>query len=779
MERNRRIRVLLYVPGLELGGAERYLERIACGLDPERFEPVVGWCNLWGPVGERLQAAGIAVHRFAFKSPATQTEAAGQIRELAPDIFHSFSYSQHANDVLAAEAAGVPTIVSTRINMRDFDTTGKVRDWEFVRNRRTHHVTAVSEAVADLCAAVEGVPRAEITVIHGGVEIPLDYSASDALRRELQLDGEVPLVGYVGNYRFRKAHDLLLRAFQRVRETGVEAHLVCCGTDVHGVKATAQTLAKELGVERAVTLLDTRMNVDSFYRALDVYTHPSLSEGFSNAIVEAMAYGLPVVAAAVGGTPEAVTDGVTGVLVNRDDPEALAAAIGALLRDPQRRKVMGMAGRERAKANFSVRGMIAKHEQLYEELLSSQVGRPDRQDPDRQNRGRRSASAAPVEAGCTAAPGERIRILYHLDYLWAGGLEKKAAALILGLDRRRFDPMVSWGRKFGVVGMQLRERGVPVMQINPQVLSEKAFLVGQIRDIRPHIFHSFSCNQDATDVSLAAAAGVPVILTNRGSTRHWNESGQMQEWEIERNRATRKIIACSHAVAAICARVECVPLHEISVIYNGVKEPDLTTSLPSIRDQLKIKKTAPVIGYTATYRSLKAHEILLRTFQQVNALYPESHLICCGEEYDGTKQALQSLAAELNLRNISLFGRQENMDAVYRGLDIYAHPSLSEGFSNSILEAMAHGLPVVASAVGGNAEAVVDGVTGMLVPAGDAKAMAQAITVLVRDASMRKQLGDAGRLRAVERFSLAAMVSAYQDIYEEVLAAEVLAAKVS
>jgi glycosyltransferase involved in cell wall biosynthesis len=126
-------------------------------------------------------------------------------------------------------------------------------------------------------------------------------------------------------------------------------------------------LVGELGLESNVALLPSRSDVSSIYRGLDLYVHPSCNEGFSNSILEAMSHALPVVATRVGGTPEAVVHGVAGLLVPKDDVDALSTAILEMLSNPERARKFGEAGRQRVAFCFTVDRMVEAYARLYEE----------------------------------------------------------------------------------------------------------------------------------------------------------------------------------------------------------------------------------------------------------------------------------------------------------------------------------------------------------------------------------------------------------------------------
>jgi glycosyltransferase involved in cell wall biosynthesis len=355
---------MLYVRGFQEGGAEKQVERLTYGLGRNRFQIAVGYSDPWGPVGDRLQAAGIPVLQIPARD---QAKAECVIRASAPDIFHSFTH-QDAVDIAAAAAAGVPAIAASRVNVRWWDERLEVRHWERVRNRMTHRITAVSQAAAALCEEVESVERRNIVVIHNGVAIPDLKCPGANIRDELGLSPKIQLIGYVANYRPAKDHETLLRSFRLVIGRRPGTHLVCCGLASPETRLRLAGLARELGIEPRVSLLESRSAVDTVYRGLDLYVHSSRFEGFSNSLLEAMAHALPVVATDAGGTPEAVVDGVTGMLAPRGQPEALADAVVAMLSDSGRRKQFGQAGRARAERYFSVGTMVEAYARFYAEL---------------------------------------------------------------------------------------------------------------------------------------------------------------------------------------------------------------------------------------------------------------------------------------------------------------------------------------------------------------------------------------------------------------------------
>jgi glycosyltransferase involved in cell wall biosynthesis len=367
-----RARILYYVPSFEVGGTEKNVHDLALGLPRDRFDPVVIWSCYWGPLGDNLRNAGVPVHHFPLNRATGLAEAVSGIREIQPDIFHSFSYRKDDRDVRAAGEAGVPTILTSRGDLRFWDRLQTVQEWENFRNQRTHRITVCSKAIASRVQEVEGVPSSKIRVIHNGVSLPVQDSAATTLREDLGIAADAPLIGYVGNYRNEKGHETLLQAFRRVLDVQPSARLVCCGGSHPGVKQRVEATASELGLDGRAFLLDLQLDVARVYRAINLYVHPSDTEGFSNALLEGMSHGLAIIATRAGGNPEAIQDGETGLLVSPGDSVGLAAAILSLLNNPVFGATLGRAAQDRVQRQFQFHHMLSGYTRLYEEELGRQ-----------------------------------------------------------------------------------------------------------------------------------------------------------------------------------------------------------------------------------------------------------------------------------------------------------------------------------------------------------------------------------------------------------------------
>ena len=240
--------------------------------------------------------------------------------------------------------------------------------------RLADRVVAPSRATAAELEADYG--AAAVTVIPNGIA-PVPVSPSPAGRdraRPLRAEAESrggPVVLYAGRLRTRKAVAVLLEAFARMWRDHPGAVLVVAGDGEQRPALEAQ--ARRLGIDRAVRFAGARPRdaMAAEYAAADVFCLPSLYEGFPLAILEAMAAGLPVVATAVAGVPEAVADGVTGRLVPPEDADALARALAELAADRERARRMGEAGRRRIEADFDISTVAGAYLELWRGLLDA------------------------------------------------------------------------------------------------------------------------------------------------------------------------------------------------------------------------------------------------------------------------------------------------------------------------------------------------------------------------------------------------------------------------
>lgn len=273
-------------------------------------------------------------------------------------------------------------------------------------------------------------------------------------------------------------------------------------------------------------------------------------------------------------------------------------------------------------------------------------------------------------------------------------------------------------------------------------------------------------------LSRRLSASPPILFTEHG--RHYPD-----ERKTKRAWANRWLLKPTDRVSAVGQFVkqalidnEGIAEGRIEVIYNGI-DPDAfppadTNARARARELIGVDDDAPLIMQVARFHPVKDHELSVRAFKQVVAHMPAARLCLVGD--GGERPAIEALAAELGIHDQLMFlGVREDVSDLLPGADVFMLSSKSEGVSVTLLEAMATGLPIVATDVGGNAEVVEHDVTGLLSPREDDKALAENLVSLIRDPARRGAFGRAGRSRLLETFTQDRMHRQYAELYGRIL----------
>jgi sugar transferase (PEP-CTERM/EpsH1 system associated) len=371
------IRIMHFVDGLGNGGLENGLVNLIDRLDSDRFEHVVCAIRRLGPSADRLPQDRVRVMCLGKKSTDSRVHFAAlvrAIREARPEIVHSRNWGA-VEAVMAGRWAGTRGVVHSEHGLEG-DANAK-EPWRRRLFRRcafelAHHVASVSYQLRDLHARRTGFAAHRISVIHNGVDgrrFRRDAETRVQVRRELGISADEFCIGSVGNLLPVKDHMTLLEAFDRVAGSFQACRLVLFGEGSERSRLEAFADAHPEWRER-VSFLGSNPRVAEMLNALDVYVLPSISEGISNSLLEAMATGLPVVAAATGGNPEVIVDGESGLLFPVGDAEGLAKILLDLHAKQDLRAQLGQGALRRVSENFSIDSMVRNYAQMYESLVS-------------------------------------------------------------------------------------------------------------------------------------------------------------------------------------------------------------------------------------------------------------------------------------------------------------------------------------------------------------------------------------------------------------------------
>ncbi len=359
-----------------------------------------------------------------------------------------------------------------------------------------------------------------------------------------------------------------------------------------------------------------------------------------------------------------------------------------------------------------------------------------------------------------------LHIVHVVNSLGVGGTENGVVNLVNGLADRFRHTVVTLTPTITLAARL--PAGTPVHTldkrpgVDPRTIGRLAAL---LRRLRPDIVHSRNW---ATFGAVVAArlAGVRTVVHGE----HGRDAGDpdglhpRRRWRRRLAPLVSRFVTVSDDLRRWLVEHVGVPTAKVTRIYNGVDTSRFFPVDTSGRRWLAGSgPDEPVVGTVGRLDPVKDHAGLIQAFGRLAGDHPGARLLIVGN--GPCRRELETLAASLTPGRVTFAGERGDVPELLRSMDVFALASLGEGISNTILEAMATGLPVVATAVGGNPELVEDGVNGALVPRRDPAALAAAIGRYLDDAHLRAVHGKASRERAMERFSLERMCAAYTALY--------------
>ncbi len=365
-------RVLHLIKGLGRGGAEQILVNAAPYLDTARFAYEVAYLLPWkDALAEDLREAGMAVHCLeGARGIGWLGRLRALVRERRIDLLHVHSPYAAIGARIAFRRGTLPLVYTEHgvwKRYRALTYWGNV-----VTFPRNDHIFAVSEHVRASLRYPRGLrflSMAPVETLYHGIDPAVfdDAPAADGIREELGLPDGVPVVGTVANFRGLKGHSYLLRAAAEVRRAIPEVRFVLVGQGP--LEQEVRREATRMRLDGTVIFTGFRQDVPRIVRTFDAFVLPSLYEGLSIALIEAMSLGKPAVVTGVGGLTEVVEHWEQGLVVPAADHRALAEAIVTLLRDPALLARLGERARRRA-TDFDIRKAVRRIEEVYGELLS-------------------------------------------------------------------------------------------------------------------------------------------------------------------------------------------------------------------------------------------------------------------------------------------------------------------------------------------------------------------------------------------------------------------------
>lgn len=368
---------------------------------------------------------------------------------------------------------------------------------------------------------------------------------------------------------------------------------------------------------------------------------------------------------------------------------------------------------------------------------------------------------------------EKMGIIFIINSLHAGGAERVVSELARGIDKTRYEPTILCLHERGVYFEALKDTDVKVLCLDlPYKMRIKELLILKryIEQFKPHIVQTFLGNPNRWGALAGKLAKVPTIVSSLRNC-YYNETLIQKMFDVFCFQFVTHSISCAEAVKRFHVENKWYSGNKITTIHSGIDISRFSVHKNKhyIQTELGISTDCLILGTVASLIPQKGHKYLIEAAKEVIKNRNDVIFAFVG---DGSLRAeLEQMVTSNGLdNNIKFLGLRKDIPQLLSSFDVFVLPSLWEGLPVAVIEAMAAGLPVVASRVDGVPEIVVDGETGLLVPSKDPKSLSNALLVLLSNPDKRFETGLLGRKRVGEEFSVEAMVRKFDALYQKLLA---------
>ncbi|MBL4607847.1 MAG: glycosyltransferase family 4 protein [Pseudomonadales bacterium] len=737
------MKVLVLVQSLEKGGrtvrvADTARELVALGHDVRiiTFSPIdsnVKGCFLHDldvEVCPKSEGFDLALFRYMRRA----------IKQGGFNVIHSHCETSYLYGGLVGRLYGVPVIGTYhRSNLDFFRDRLKYK----LLNRLLNHCVAISVDRKRLI--VDQLKRREdhVSVIHGGVDIETLLSAK---KRHVENGASLGIssnarpmmlsIGHVGNI---KGHDIVIRAMAKVLEHYPSSMLYICGTGDQEETEALLALIDALNLSEHVHLQGQVYNPAEWMSVADVFVVAPREEGFGLVFAEASAMGLPIVASRVGGIPEIIDDGQTGLLVNVDSVEDVASALLRVIGDKPLAARLGEAASKRAKELFSLELMGKKYALLMKSILKK--GRSE---------------------GFQGNKTSPLRVAHFVSSLNIGGAERFSIDLSMEKQRGGLKPIIiNLGHFTDLFVGVAQEAGVPTY--SPKTNNRWLTFIRIMKILSDNNIDICQIHSPAIVKYLLPV--MPFMRQKIIYTRHGERSLASFQWRLTHlllKPFVDKVTFVSSGGLDVFIRQQGWPLEKCQVVENGVYIPPVETeeAILNASSVVRIGSVGRMVGLKKQIHLLDAF------FQMSNSLQERVALHFFG---DGPELApLKEIVASSNFGGEIVFhGAVLEREDIYKDFDVLVVNSETEGLSLAIMEALARGKAVIASDVGGNAQLVDHQVSGFVYPYGDIGTLQSYMEYFLENPEEIKKMGAKGRDKMRREYSMEETSRRYLGIYNE------------
>ncbi|MDA2916155.1 glycosyltransferase [Nitrospinae bacterium AH_259_B05_G02_I21] len=646
---------------------------------------------------------------------------------------------------------------------------GYLRWGKMATFRGAKRVIAISRYTKERLVSM-GVPSKRIEVINTGVNAERFRPDIDpaAVRQHLGIEGRRMLLT-VARLEARKGIDTVIQALPTVRERFPDVLYLVVGKGEE--RPALERLVEELGLTEFVRFAGHVSDGDlpAAYNACDLFvmlsrahTDRASIEGFGIVFLEAAACGKASIGGRSGGVPDAVVDGKTGLVVDPLNIDAIAEAIIHLLAHPEEAERMGRQGRERVLA------------ELQWPIVARNIHALTLKEDD------------PAKKSPSSKPCKIAHIITRLD---RGGSSDNTLLTVLGHDPSKYRVTLISG--LTTFPSTLVGRLADRPDITIRFLPNLTRAMHPLKDLQALWDLYMACRREGFDLvhTHSSKAGIlgrwaawlagcrRLVHTPHGHVFTGYYGPVLSRLFVYAERLTAPI---TDTIITLTPRgIEdhlawrIAPEEKFTAVPSGVELEGFAPPSPadggsSVRAALSLHPDEPIVGSVGRLDRVKGYDQLVEASDLVLRERPDAWFVVAGDGQE--RGALEAQARRLGVAGRWRFlGWQERLEPLYHAFDISVLPSRNEGMGRAVVEALACGRPVVATAVGGVPSVVEDGVTGLLVPPEDPHALARAILQLLEDETARRRMGEAGPKWVRERFSCQAMLDGIERVYSRLL----------
>lgn len=747
-ENHKRFHILYLHDVVQIGGAERSIFYLIKNLDRERFIPFVAIPSE-GPFTEDLKSLGVEIHFIDFPRPLglnifrkikTIYKLITLIRSRDIDIIHSNGFRTN----LYGGIAGRITRKKVVWHARNLITSEKI-DPDRLFIFLPHCLICLTEAIRKRFYR-GGIPFKKCVVIHNGVDTE-EFNpgiSGNPIREEFGIPKDAPLIGITSRIVPVKGHDTFLKAVRIVAKHFPEARFLIAGShlslEYSDWEEHIRRFSKEMGLSERVIFTSFRRDLPQILAAMNIYVLASYTEASGRTHLEAMSMAKPIVATRSGGTPEIAVEGETAILVKPGDDKAMADVIISLLKDPNKRMVMGRKARERAERFFSIKRKVIETEELYLHLLNPAV-----------------------------------KVLHVIHSSEISGPQRHIFDIARVIDKNRFAIEVACPD--GWLSKELEKNKIMTHEIELKDGFSIHSLLSLYRIVRGRGYDLIHAHMGRTGLyakCVGAMTRKPVIVTEHlvAHDHSWIKNPLKRRLHLMghvlSNRMTTLVIAVSKEARDSYIERQGISPQKVITIHNFVDTDIVATEeeAEELRRKLGINKESIVVGFLGRLDWRKGLKTIVDAAEGLKGV--KFLIVGGGEARDKLIDEIKRKGLE---QDFILTGVRQDVPQLMKAMDIFVFPTEAgyESFGIVVIEAMAAERPVIASDICPLREIITNGENGILIPQKDPMALRSAILRLMSDRDLMKRLGEKGRKTVLKRFSLRKAIKEIEEVYEGIV----------